>query len=130
MSSKCQTLSSHFTFIRIPRCSDLSPISQVKQLRFRVGKTLPGVTQLTGGRARIKTQDCLAPTQVLLQQDTSPMWGAAVEVEHWVWGEKGRGGSGSRQRPYSSAFILVSLHGCWQTRKFLQELKFFWSQVK
>lgn len=57
------------------------------------------------------------------------MWGAAVEVEPWLWGEKGRG-SGSSQRPYSLACILVSLHECWQTRKFLQELKFFWSQVK
>lgn len=59
------------------------------------------------------------------------MWGAAVEVEPWLWGEKGRGsGSGSSQHRYSLAFILVSLHECWQTRKFLQELKFFWSQVK
>lgn len=100
MSSKCQTLSSHFSFIRIPRCSDLSPISQVKQLRFRVGKTLPGVTQLTDGRARIKTQDCLAPTQVLLQQDTSLCGGL-----QWRWSP----GSGERRAGAVAAASVLTL---------------------
>lgn len=120
----------------------------MRQLRFTVGKTLPGATQLTGGKARIRTQDCPAPAGQSLCGD----WGGPVlslvlngfpGKGMWGrggggalgWGEKGSGNSqppnswscrcpgmaGVDMLPCLSPFMLVSLHGSWQTRKFLEE---------
>lgn len=148
MSTKCQALLSHFTFIRTVRRRNVSPISQMRQLRFRTEKTLPGVSQLPDWQSQGESPDC-PPQREGCYNRTLPYvgrWGGPIcgaETLDVGVGDEGTLGLGREgqwlQQPASPLALSLPRHGwcgsaslsplahldylngCWQARKFLLE---------